>query len=266
MMKTTHELMDLVHSETRAIGIPPIVLIVDGDDDTLELYDALFSHHGYWVARAKSGLQALECAQDLQPNAIVTDLGLSGDMDGTDLIRELRADEKLCKVPVLLLTGRMPRDLRSFAGLPVSGLLLKPITPETLMTKVETMLRASGSLTVDAAETPVTLVDQPIRSERDCTPSSGDTPPCKSTTGETKVDKKRRLCPQCGTRLTWVETRRWRAGTYDYYRECTSGCGLLCFNRASRAFELLVAAADNPRDELGSSRASPPIEPQEANK
>jgi two-component system chemotaxis response regulator CheY len=264
-MKTTHELMDLVHSETVGTGTPPIVLIVDDDDDTLQLFDALYSDRGYWVARAESGLQALEYAQDLQPNAIVTDIGLPGDMDGTDLIRELRADDKLCHVPVLVVTGRMPRDLPSFAGLPVSGLLLKPVAPETLVTTVETMLRASGSPAV-GAETPATVLDQPIRTVRDCTPASGDTPPATSATGEAQVDKKRRRCPQCGTRLPWVETRRWKGVTYDYYRECTSGCGLWCFNRASRAFELLVSAADNARDRMSRSRAASLIEQQETNK
>jgi CheY-like chemotaxis protein len=262
MMKTTDELMDLVHSETVGTRIPPIVLVVDDDQDTLQLYDALFSHHGFWVARAERGLQALECAQDLQPNAIVTDIGLPGDMDGTDLLRELRADEKLCNIPVLVVTGRMPRDLPSFAGLPVSTLLLKPVAPETLVTTVQNMLRASGSLAVGADDTRTTLLDRPIRSTGDCMPSSGDTPPCQRVIVEAPVDKKQRRCPHCGVRLTWVETRRWRAVTYDYYRECVSGCGLSCFNRASRAFELLVAAADNPRDESG-SRASSSIEEQE---
>ena len=158
-------------SGTVATPIPPIVLIVEDDDDTLQLYDALFSHRGYWVARAESGLAALECAQDLQPNAIVTDIGLSGDMDGIDLIRELRADEKLCTVPVLLVTGRMPRDLPSFVGLPVSALLLKPVAPETLVTKVESMLRVSGALGIGAAETSVTLLDPRSRAARRSRPS-----------------------------------------------------------------------------------------------
>ncbi len=248
-MRTTHELMALVHSEIVATPIPPVVLIVEDNDDTLQLYDALLSHHGYWVARAGSGLQAFECAQDLQPDAIVTDIGLPGDMDGIDLVRELRADEKLRPVPVLLVTGRMPRDLPSFVGVPVSALLLKPVAPQTLVTTVESMLRASGSLAVDAAETSATLPDLPARAARESRPSREVDPLCTSATGEPKVDKKRRLCPQCGTRLNWVETRRWEGVTYDYYRQCTSGCGLSCFNRGSQAFEVLLSAGDTPRDD-----------------
>ncbi len=126
--------------------IPPIVLVVDDHQDTLDLYDRLLSDRGCWVARATSGVEALECAQDLRPDAIVTDVGLPGGMDGADLIRLLHADEKLCKVPVLVVTGCQPRDLPSFSGLPISALLVKPVAPETLVTRVEQLLRASESL------------------------------------------------------------------------------------------------------------------------
>jgi two-component system, OmpR family, alkaline phosphatase synthesis response regulator PhoP len=143
-MKGGHELMDGVQGgRTAAADIPPIVLVVDDHDDTLDLYDALLTERGYWVARAATGLEALESAQDLHPDAIVTDVGLAGDMDGAALIRELCADRKLRKVPVLVVTGRNPRDLPSFAELQISGLLLKPVAAETLVTRVEHILNAA---------------------------------------------------------------------------------------------------------------------------
>lgn len=125
--------------------IPPIVLVVDDHEDTLDLYDALLSQHGYWVARAATGFEALESAQHLQPDAIVTDVGLRGEMDGADLVRELCEHETLCKVPVLVVTGRDPRDLPSFAGLAISGLLLKPVAAETLVARVEHLVHAAES-------------------------------------------------------------------------------------------------------------------------
>jgi CheY-like chemotaxis protein len=137
--------MQPVHRDRTTAGdIPPIVLIVDDHHDTLEVYDALLTGRGYWVARAATGMEALECAQDLQPDAIVTDVGLRGDMDGTDLIRELHADQRLRTIPVLVVTGRNPRDLPSFAGLPISGLLLKPVAADTLVTRVEHILQGGS--------------------------------------------------------------------------------------------------------------------------
>src|SRR3954447_19964278 len=192
-MKRTQDLMELVHDGAAgSVDIPRIVLVVDDHHDTLELYDAVLSDRGYWVARATNGLDALECAQDLQPDAIVTDVGLCGDMDGTDLIRELCADEKLCNVPVLLVTGRNPRDLPSLAGLPISGLLLKPVAPETLVTRVGQILRPRDG----GAGAPVAPVETE-RSEHSRRTSVG----AKDTLSRPNVDKKSRLCPHCGTQL-----------------------------------------------------------------
>jgi CheY-like chemotaxis protein len=148
-VKRAHELTDRLHADGAGRSdIPPIVLVVDDHDDTLDLYAALLTNRGYWVARAASGVEALERAQDLQPDAIVTDVGLPGEMDGADLIRGLHADKKLRKVPVLVVTGRSPRDLPSFAGLPISGLLVKPVDAETLVARVEHILRTAD---VDSA-------------------------------------------------------------------------------------------------------------------
>jgi hypothetical protein len=55
---------------TATSDIPPIVLIV-GTDDGAQQYDAVLSCHGYWVANAASEPEALECAHDLQPDAVI---------------------------------------------------------------------------------------------------------------------------------------------------------------------------------------------------
>jgi DNA-binding response OmpR family regulator len=235
-MKRAHALMELVHGEqSGTASVPPIVLIVDDHDETLDLYDTLLSGQGYWVARAANGLEALEYAQDLQPNAVVTDVGLPGDMDGTDLIRELRADSKLSNVPVLVVTGRSPRDLPSFAGLPISGLLLKPVAPDTLVARLQHILQ-SGAGGADGAVGP-SESGQAEQSPKIVVRLEG-------ITSKVKVDRKSRLCPQCGAQLTWTETRRWQGMSHDYYRPCTNGCGLSCFNRDTQMFELLIKSDD----------------------
>ena len=230
MKRSTEELMHLVHSGERPKEeIPPIVLLVDDDEDTLEMYDDCLSAEGYWVARAANGLEALECALDLRPDAVVTDIGLGGDMDGTDLLRELRADAALREVPVLVVTGRGPRELPSLAGIETAGLLLKPVAPETLASRVASVLRTSPSL---CARKPVG--SYPVIPPQPDSPSSIV---AKTPTGS--GDKKRRICPKCGTGLTWVETRRSSGVVWDYYRACSHGCGLFFFNRALREWETL---------------------------
>ena len=218
------ELMELVHNEAAASKpLPPIVLVVDDHDDTLDVYDAALSGRGYWVARAGNGLEALEYAQDLQPDAIVTDFGLPGHMTGADFIRELRTDDALRAVPVVVVTGREPRNLPSLGGIEMAALLMKPVSPETLVSRVEDALTSSGYR--PRADVPTAA---PVTIE-DVTPLSP----------QHRVDKKRRGCPDCGARLLWVESRRQDGDMYDDYRECEHGCGLFCYNRATRAFEVL---------------------------
>lgn len=231
-MKSSEELMDLVHSGNRGTArIPPIVLVVDDNEDTLELYDICLSAEGYWVARAANGLEALECAQDLRPDAIITDMGLGDEMDGADLLRELRADAALREIPVLVITGRGPRDLPSLAGLDMAGLLLKPVAPETLVSRVATVLRTSPPL---SGRTPIgSHIGIPPAAQPDGARVKKAVVP--------RVDKKRRACPQCGTKLSWVETRRWDGVVCDYYRNCSEGCGLFFFNRARQEWETLMS-------------------------
>lgn len=145
-----------IDAHAQRTGIPPIVLVVDDHTSTLAGYDALLSEQGYWVACASSGLEALDCAKDLHPDVIVTDVGLQGDMDGAELIRCLRDDTRLSKVPILVVTGRAPRELPSFAGLPMSGLLLKPVAADTLVNRVALALSRPEQDRATAATTPTT--------------------------------------------------------------------------------------------------------------
>jgi DNA-binding response OmpR family regulator len=231
-----HELADRLHDgDTPAADVPPIVLIVDDHTDTLDIFDSCLTARGYWVARATTALEALECAQDIQPDAIVTDVSLEGDMDGTDLIRELHADDKLRNVPVLVVTGRDPRALPSFSGLSISGLLLKPVATATLVSRVEQVLHPS----VPAAATEeVPAAAPPLDEPPVAVPELKGAPRAAG-----KVDKRHRECPRCGTRLTWVEMRRLRGVAFDYYRPCSNGCGLSCFNRDAQAFEFLITSS-----------------------
>jgi DNA-binding response OmpR family regulator len=142
--------MHFVHPGDNGASHPPIVLVVDDHADTAEMYDLLLSGEGYWVARASNGIDAFEYAHEVRPDAIVTDLGLPGAMDGTELIRRLRADPALQDVPILAVTGREPSDVPSLAGLEMAALLLKPVAPETLLARIERALAQAAELRLRA--------------------------------------------------------------------------------------------------------------------
>jgi CheY-like chemotaxis protein len=216
----------------RSTPLPPIVLVVDDHGDTVEMYDMLLSAQGYWVARASNAIDAFEYAHELLPDAIVTDLGLPGDMDGAELIRQLRADPALCNVPILAVTGRDPRDVPSLSGVKVAGLLLKPVAPETLVARVEAALAQSSALRARSAKT-ISRVE-PLLAK-----SAGLMAQARRHGRGAETGEGTRPCPSCGGDLEWIETGKLNGAEYDYFRWCSNKCGLYCFNRTTRNFELL---------------------------
>lgn len=94
-----------MHQETLTI------LIVDDSPDKLELMAFMLQQTGYQVATAFDGRECLEIAQRLIPDLIISDVSMSG-MNGIELCRRIRDDEKLSAVPVMLITA-LRRDTES---------------------------------------------------------------------------------------------------------------------------------------------------------
>ncbi len=88
---------------------PHLVLVVDDDRDTRELYKLVFEVAGYRVAEAESCAAALESAGRLHPDVVVTDWML-GDGDGLSLCRELRRHGRTRLIPVVAATGMTLSD------------------------------------------------------------------------------------------------------------------------------------------------------------
>jgi endogenous inhibitor of DNA gyrase (YacG/DUF329 family) len=50
-----------------------------------------------------------------------------------------------------------------------------------------------------------------------------------------------RSCPFCSRSMVWHGSRRWRGISFDYYEPCPTCAALVCFNRADKTFEVLIA-------------------------
>ncbi|EQD33060.1 chemotaxis protein CheY, partial [mine drainage metagenome] len=74
----------------------------------------------------------------------ITDWNMPG-MPGLDLIKAVRADARLAKLPVLMLTAEAKRDqIVEAAQAGVNGYVIKPFTAETLKEKLDKILGAAG--------------------------------------------------------------------------------------------------------------------------
>lgn len=81
----------------------PRILVVDDEPKNVELLEAHLSPRGYDVIRAYNGKEALERAADSDPDVILLDVRMPG-IDGFEVTRRIRADEKTRLIPVVLVT------------------------------------------------------------------------------------------------------------------------------------------------------------------
>lgn len=80
------------------------VLVVDDEKTTLAIVEAILEDNGYSVIVALNGTEGLMKARSHQPDAIVLDRQMPK-MDGNQTLIELKADETICDIPVIMLTG-----------------------------------------------------------------------------------------------------------------------------------------------------------------
>lgn len=123
-----------VQMQTAGIQQLPKVLVVDDDAADILLIKRAFSLSAIenTVVSANDGEEALETLRELSanssaPDLILLDLNMPG-MDGWDTLKHIRADEKLKKLPVVVLTtSESQRDVDSVYALNANCYVQKPI-------------------------------------------------------------------------------------------------------------------------------------------
>lgn len=126
----------------------PKILIVDDDPDIVEAMKVVLESKHYQVASAEDGETGLERARTDKPDLIILDIMMETSDKGFDVARQLKADRYYKGIPILMLTAIKERtglDFKKEAGdevwLPVDDYVEKPIKPNELLERVESLLR-----------------------------------------------------------------------------------------------------------------------------
>jgi two-component system, chemotaxis family, chemotaxis protein CheY len=116
-------------------------LVVDDFSTMRRIIKNLLNDLGYSnVEEADDGKTALPMLQNGSFDFLITDWNMPG-MPGLDLIKAVRADGKLAKMPVLMLTAEAKREqIIEAAQAGVNGYVIKPFTAETLKEKLDKIL------------------------------------------------------------------------------------------------------------------------------
>jgi two-component system, NtrC family, sensor kinase len=129
------------------------ILVIDDSVTFREELQAALEYASYRVVVAGSGEEGLRLASDLRPAAIIVDGVLPG-IDGATVIRRIRLDAALRRLPCLLLTAseESGAEIRALdAG--ADAFVRKGDDITVILAKLNAMLRSSGAQTADLATT-----------------------------------------------------------------------------------------------------------------
>ena len=116
------------------------VLVADDEPDVRELVSYRLSRSGYAVIEARDGEEAHRLAIESLPDCAVIDV-MMPKIDGYEVTRLLRSDERTRSVPILLLTARAQEsDIQTGFSAGADDYLKKPFNPDELVARVRAML------------------------------------------------------------------------------------------------------------------------------
>ena len=118
------------------------ILVAEDNEDSRLLVLDILSMMGHSATGAKNGQQALLLAQEDPPDLIILDVNMPV-MSGFEVLEHIKTDERLCDIPVLMLTAQSGIDDRvQGLGLGADDYITKPFSPRELMARVDARLRA----------------------------------------------------------------------------------------------------------------------------
>ncbi len=122
------------------------ILVVDDYSTMRRIIKNLLHDLGYSdVTEADDGKTALPMLQNGNFEFLITDWNMPG-MPGLDLLKAVRADARLAKLPVLMLTAEAKREqIIEAAQAGVNGYVIKPFTAVTLKEKIDKILASRAA-------------------------------------------------------------------------------------------------------------------------
>ncbi len=127
--------------DNKPISAREEILVVDDTPASLRLLTELLTQHGYRVRPAEDGALALESVAAKTPNLILLDVSMPG-MDGYEVCRRLKADEKSSCIPVIFISA-FGDTRQKVTGFEAGGIdyITKPFEAEEVLARVRTHLR-----------------------------------------------------------------------------------------------------------------------------
>ena len=120
------------------------ILIAEDNAVNRELLRELLELRGYSVLEACDGQEALRILEQAQPELLLLDIGMPI-MDGFAVIRRIRENPRLAKLPVVAITAYAMRgDQERILNSGFDGYLSKPVNPSSLAAELDRLFTNSS--------------------------------------------------------------------------------------------------------------------------
>jgi DNA-binding response OmpR family regulator len=126
------------------------LLVIDNDPALLELLAFVFASRGFKVLTARQGMAGVALARTHRPAAVVCDI-IMDDVNGFEVLRQLRADASLARTVVVMISAKSYKgDIDRARDMGADDYLVKPFDPDELVRRVERLRadRAAPRLSV----------------------------------------------------------------------------------------------------------------------
>ena len=120
------------------------ILIVDDSHTIRRLVTYILRKNDYIISEAEDGLDAMEKLSSIEVDLVIVDLNMPN-MDGIEFVKGLRNNYYFMDTPVIMLTTTRDETMRRNAlEAGVNMFLNKPVQPEILLYKVESLLEGGN--------------------------------------------------------------------------------------------------------------------------
>lgn len=120
------------------------IVYIEDEPEMIDLVRLILNRKGFEVIGASGGKEGLELMHEENPELVLLDL-MMPDIDGWDVYQQMKADEELRMIPVIVITAKA-QNIDKVLGLHIARVedyIAKPFTPQELLDSVEKVLAHS---------------------------------------------------------------------------------------------------------------------------
>jgi CheY-like chemotaxis protein len=118
------------------------LLVVDDDAAARRMMRRLLERRGFAVFEVDNGEAAIEACHEHDPDCVLMDLRMPGELSGTDAIDQMRLDPRIAETPIIVVSASV-HHAGDGTALGADGFVAKPVDFDELLATIDRVLVAA---------------------------------------------------------------------------------------------------------------------------